>query len=117
EVEELDAGRAQRLRRILRLDTAGCLDLLQCHSALLPQLGAFTALTVGQANNGDVIALLGVQCYGTTAAPDEIGGMRADDQRSLVRHLSVSKDSGRFAQRMCGRERRLRSFCRSNRDD
>jgi hypothetical protein len=62
------------------------LDHFERHALLLPQLGALAALAIGEADDGDVVALACMQRDRAAAAPDEIRRMRADDQCGLVGH-------------------------------
>jgi len=63
---------------------AGGLHLLQRGARLPPELRRFAALSIGEADHHDAIAALGVERDGAAGAPDEIRGMRADDQRGLL---------------------------------
>jgi hypothetical protein len=80
EVEEPDVVDAERLRRALGLGPAGGLHTLQRHAGLLPELRAFAPFAVGEADDGDVHALLLMQRDGAAAAPDEVGGVGGDDE-------------------------------------
>ena len=58
-------------------------DALQRHALLPPELGAFAALAVGKADHRHRLAARAVQRDRAAGAPDEIGGMGADDERGL----------------------------------
>jgi hypothetical protein len=80
EIEELYIVDVERLRGGFGLLAPRRLHLFQRHALFLPELGAFAALAEGQADHRDLVAPLLVQRDGAAAAPDEIGGMRADDK-------------------------------------
>ena len=90
---------AERLRRLFGFGAAGGFHLFQRHAGVFPELRAFTALAEGQADDGDVIAFLGMQGDGAAATPDEIGGMGADDERGLgLWHGVLRIAAGRLSQ-------------------
>ena len=71
---------AERRGGVLGLLPPRRLDPLERHARLLPELGALAALAVGEADHRDRVALLCVQRDRAAAAPDEVGGVRADDE-------------------------------------
>src|SRR5690606_22208063 len=66
------------------------LDLLERHPFLLPQLGAFPALAIGEAHDRDVITLGSMCRDGAATAPDEVSRVSADNESGFFRHVSKS---------------------------
>ena len=64
----------------LGLVLAGGFHAVEGHALLAPEFRRFAALAVGQAHHRHLHALLGVQGYGAAGAPDEVGGVGADDE-------------------------------------
>ena len=52
----------------------------------------FAALPVGEADDGDLPALRRMQRDGAAGAPDEVGGMGADDERGVWPSVSSVKE-------------------------
>ena len=86
EIEELDVGHAERLRGFFRFLAPACLHFLKRHAGVLPELGALAALAIGEADDRDGVAPLGVKRDRAGAAPDEIGAVGAYDQGCLCGH-------------------------------
>src|SRR5271165_1279592 len=104
-IEELDLGPKQ-LGGPLRLVLASGLDRFQRRAGFLPGKLAFAALAIGQADDLDPIALLGVQRDGAARAPDEVARMGGDDKAGFHNEHSVSSD---FIARQATRRRRARA--------
>ena len=85
-IEKLNVGDTQSAGGVLGLLAALGLDPVEGHAFLFPEFRAFPALAVGQADDGDVVALLFVQRDCAAATPDEICGMSTDHEGRLVRH-------------------------------
>jgi hypothetical protein len=98
EVERDEIVDAERLRCFLRLRPARGLDPVDGHARLLPELRAIAALAEGEADDGDLVALRGMQRDRAAAAPDEVGGVGADDKGGpAVGHLGSSGSVTRVA--------------------
>ena len=87
DIKEADVMDTERRGGVFRLCPAGRLHLFERHAVLLPQFGAFAALSERKANDGHFIAFRLVKCDCAPGAPYEIRRVRADHQRGfLVRH-------------------------------
>jgi len=84
EVEELHLA-AEQVGGGLGFPAAVGLHALERHSGLAPELRGFAALAEGQAHDLHLPAARGVQRDRAAGAPDEIGGMRAHDERGFLR--------------------------------
>ena len=80
EVEAAEVG-AERGRGRLRLPVADLLDALLGLTRLLPQLARLAALAVGERDDVRRAAALDDRRDRAGGAPDEVGGVRADDEQ------------------------------------
>ena len=78
-IEEPDLG-AEEPGRALRLGAADLLDAFDRHARFLPGALALAALAVRQAEDAHAIAARRVQRDGAAGAPDEVGGVGAEDE-------------------------------------
>ena len=82
---------------------ANFFDAVDGHARLFPGALAFAAFAKGKAENSDAIATAGIESDGAAGTPDEIGGMRAEDEDVFgggVFHVMVPGPEGC---RKCGR--------------
>src|SRR5690606_37823977 len=84
---EAEAPGANGRRGLLGLLVAYALDVLDRLALLLPELARLAALPVGQRDDQGVATLRGRDRDGACRTPDEVGGVRADDQQP-ARHQS-----------------------------